>query len=201
MKTILVTGFEPFGQYATNPSWVCATALEDEINDVRIIKHELPVEFDRCMQVLEGLLEAYAPDAVLSLGVAGGSSHLEIECAGFNIQDSSMPDNAGNIRHNVPIKADGWDGYFTTLPHQAIKTTLEEVDIPVAYSLNPGFYVCNTAIYVAQYHAHTDMPEMLSGFIHLPLMDGQTDNMFTMPSEKLKYGVHLVVEVIASYLK
>jgi len=200
MQTILVTGFEPFVRYTENPTWACVNALPDSIHGIRIEKHRLPVEYDRCAQMLEALLETYRPSAVLNLGLAGGSNCIVIERMGLNLQDSSMPDNAGTVRLNTLIRADGWDGYFTTLPHAAIKARLASADIQVEYSTAPGFYVCNTAIYISQYRAHVDMPGMRTGFMHLPLADGQDEGMCTMPLEKLQCAVRLAVEVLAAYL-
>ena len=46
-KTMLITGFEPFGTEPTNPSWEAVNALPERIGAYRLEKRLLPVEFGR----------------------------------------------------------------------------------------------------------------------------------------------------------
>ena len=49
---LLITGFEPFGGEAMNPSWEAVRLLPDEIAGTQIIKKQIPVVFDRGRGVL-----------------------------------------------------------------------------------------------------------------------------------------------------
>ena len=42
-KTILITGFQPFGGERVNPSFEAVKRLPDEIGGFRLVKLELPV--------------------------------------------------------------------------------------------------------------------------------------------------------------
>ena len=200
MKILLVTGYEPFAGYPVNSSWECARALPNEINGVQIEKRLLPVEYGRGTEMLEELLYSLRPAAVLSLGMAPGWGAISIERMGFNLRDTSAPDNAGIVLHDQPIKEDGADGYFTTLPHHKMKAALEAEGIPAAFSTSPGFYLCNNAMYIAQYHARKDMPGMRAGFIHVPLMEGQSETLAVFPREQLERGIFLSAEAICAEL-
>ena len=42
---ILITGFDPFGGEKINPAWEAVNALPEKIDDVEIIKVQLPTVF------------------------------------------------------------------------------------------------------------------------------------------------------------
>ena len=95
MATILLTGFEPFGPDAVNPSWEAVSRLPAEIGTARIVRRRLPVEYDRAARMLEETIRAERPDAVLCVGQAAGRTGLTPERVAINVCDASIPDNAG----------------------------------------------------------------------------------------------------------
>lgn len=115
MKTLLVTGFAPFGGEKTNPSYVCASSLPDEICGVRIEKRELPVSWAKTETELTALLSELRPDAVLLLGQAGGRPNLTIERVAVNIREAASPDNDGVTENEGRLVIEGApDAYFST---------------------------------------------------------------------------------------
>ena len=50
---ILVTGFEPFGGEAVNPSWLAVSQIPDQVKGAEVIKKQLPVEWFRALDILE----------------------------------------------------------------------------------------------------------------------------------------------------
>lgn len=63
---ILVTGFKPFGEETINPSNEVVRKLGDKINDVEIIKINVPVVFDHLGTHL-GTVQKYLKYSAFSL--------------------------------------------------------------------------------------------------------------------------------------
>lgn len=196
MKTLLVTGFEPFGGESVNPSWECARSLPDETDGVQIVKSQLPVAWARINDTLNALLDRFRPDAVLCLGQAGGRDAITIERIAINLRDSAYPDNAGEVRQNELIVPGGPDGLFSTLPCYEMKDALDERGIPVSFSYSAGPYLCNNAMYAALYRARLDLTGMRAGFVHVPYMKGQSETEFTMELSDMVQGIALLCKVI-----
>lgn len=179
-KTLLLTGFEPFNGCAENPSWLCVSAMADEIAGVRMVKALLPVAWEKGVQELNRLIDRYRPDGVLSFGLAGGRDSISIERVAVNLREAGIPDNEGVIRSGEPVIPGGPDGYFTLLPYEKIKAALEQAGLPASYSFCAGAYLCNSVMYAALYRAHTDLPSLMAGFVHIPYMSGQSETAFSM---------------------
>ena len=73
---ILVTGFDPFGKEAINPSYEALKLLPDFIDGAKVIKLEVPTSFKKGPQTTIDAIEKHRPDYVLCLGQAGGRSQM-----------------------------------------------------------------------------------------------------------------------------
>ena len=95
-KTILLTGFEPFGGDALNPSQEIVRVLDGEIVGAhRIVGAVLPVAFATAPPLLDALIERHRPALVLALGLAGGRGELSFERVAVNLVDARIADNEG----------------------------------------------------------------------------------------------------------
>src|SRR3569833_2364679 len=123
--SVLVTGFDPFGGSAVNPSWDAIHAIDGrEIAGHRVIGGEIPTVFGASLQRLQALMEQHRPQLVICTGQAGGRPALSLERVAINVNDARLPDNAGAQPIDVPIVADGPAAYFTTLPIKAMLKAL-----------------------------------------------------------------------------
>ncbi|MGP4918800.1 pyroglutamyl-peptidase I family protein, partial [Pseudomonas lundensis] len=70
MRTVLLTGFEPFDQDTLNPSWEAVKALDQRLikEDTRIVSRQLPCVFSQAPARLRELLETVRPDLVIAVG-------------------------------------------------------------------------------------------------------------------------------------
>ena len=91
---ILVTGFEPFGGEAVNPAWEAVKLLPHHIGNNEIITAEIPVVRYRSLNMIADLIENVHPDAVISVGQAGGRKAISFERIGINCDD---PDAAMEV--------------------------------------------------------------------------------------------------------
>ena len=178
---LLITGFEPFGGEAMNPSWEAVRLLPDEIAGTQIIKKQIPVVFDRG----RGVLAEHHPDMVLCVGQAGGAAAIAVERIGINLIDARIADNDGKQPVDVPIREDGANAYFATLPVKAMAERIRIAGVKAELSYSAGSYVCNTLLYEALYLADKFYPQMKAGFIHVPFIPEQTEGKPDMPSMEL----------------
>ena len=144
---ILVTGFDPFGGEAVNPAYEAVKLLPDNIAGAEIVKLEIPTEFKRSMEFLEEAISREMPDAVISVGQAGGRAEITPERVAINLADARIPDNAGNQPEDEALIADGPAAYFTTLPLKKMVKSVQDRGIPCRISYSAGIYVCNSVMY------------------------------------------------------
>ena len=111
---ILVTGFEPFDNEKINPAWEAVKQLPDTLEDIEILKFQIPTAFINSYEVLFKLIDENQPDAVLCIGQAGGRFDFTIERIAINIDDARIPDNKGFQPVDKPIFSDGENGLFST---------------------------------------------------------------------------------------
>ncbi|GIJ00449.1 pyroglutamyl-peptidase [Sediminihabitans luteus] len=191
--TILVSGFEPFDDAATNPSWDAARALAaswpalghaEELHAVR-----LPVTFDGAWPALRAAIEEHSPRVVVAAGLAGGTQHLRVERVAINLADARIPDNAGASPREEPVVDGGPVGLWTDLPVRGTLALLRERGVPARASTTAGTYVCNALFYALQ---HATPSTVRSGFVHVP-----ADDAGGLPLEVTVAGLRAVVEAAA----
>jgi pyroglutamyl-peptidase len=169
MMKLLLTGFEPFGGLAANPSQLIVEAWrarEPPRGVDELICEILPVTFGAASRRLHGLIHAHRPDAVVCVGVARGSEAIRLERVALNLDDSAQSDNASALRQGLLIDAQGPVAYWSTLPLDAMFEALCARGIPATFSNHAGTYVCNHTFYSARYELGDDVP---CGLIHVPL--------------------------------
>lgn len=171
---ILVTGFDPFGGEAVNPAYEAVKLLPDNIAGAEIVKLEIPTEFKRSMELLEEAISREMPDAVISVGQAGGRAEITPERVAINLADARIPDNAGNQPVDEPLAADGPAAYFATLPLKEMVKNVQDSGIPCRISYSAGTYVCNSVMYRVLHLAEVSGMGFCAGFIHVPYATQQT---------------------------
>lgn len=200
MKTLLLTGFEPFLHFTSNPTMRIVQELHNQVvGEYKIHSEVLPVDFRKSgVQLLE-LLEDIKPDAVISLGLAGGRYKITPERIAINVNDGEA-DNSGNILVDETIHAEGQDAYMSTLPIRAMVNRLVEEGLPAEISNTAGTYLCNHVMYQSLHYAKLQGLQMPSGFIHIPASHELAIQHGKIPSwshEDLKKGILICIQVLA----
>ena len=195
---VLLTGFEPFGGEAVNPSQEIVRALDGAtIAAHRVVGSVLPVSFAATVPMLEDLVERHRPMLVLALGQAGGRSELSLERIAVNLVDARIADNDGLQPIDVPVVAGAPAAYFTNLPAKAIVAELRTRGIPAAPSLSAGSFVCNQVFFALAHLLATRLPEARGGFVHVPWLPQQAARQPGQPSMALATmieGIHAAIE-------
>ncbi len=164
---ILVTGFEPFGGEARNPSGEIALALDGLwVAGVPIRGVVLPCVFGQSLADLRQLLQRERPSLVICLGMAASRTCLSLERVAINVDDARIPDNAGLSPVDQAVVADGPVGYWSTLPIKAIRAAWERDGLPAEISQTAGTFVCNHVFYGLMHSLASSGGR--GGFIHVP---------------------------------
>ncbi|WP_069167093.1 pyroglutamyl-peptidase I [Nocardia altamirensis] len=170
MRTVLVTGFEPFDGATDNPSWAAAALLEQRqpVADTRIVAVELPCVFDTSLAELRAAIAEHEPELVICLGLAGGRTDITPEQVAINLDDARIPDNAGGRPIDRPVVPGGPAAYFAGLPLKASIAAMTAIGVPASISYSAGTFVCNHVFYGLRHFIATESPGLRGGFVHLP---------------------------------
>ena len=202
MKTLLLTGFEPFGGELINPSWILAQAMDGrQIGDVTVVARCLPCEFGASLTALHKALAEIRPCLVLALGQAGGRAELSLERVAINVDDARIADNAGATPIDVPVVVGAPAAYFTTLPIKAMVAGLRAAGCPAAVSQSAGTYVCNHVFFGLQHALHQSGVQ--GGFMHVPWLPEQAarqpQGQPSMALATMLHGLGLALEVALAH--
>ena len=196
---IIVTGFDPFGGEKINPSIECVKALP-EIEGVELIRLELPTVFKESAKRLNEVINDVKPDAVLSVGQAGGRAGITMERIAINVDDARIPDNISQQPIDEAIQLDGEAAYFTTLPIKRIVKAIREAGISAEVSNSAGTFVCNHIMYQALFAATKADKPFKAGFMHIPFIPDQTTDKPSLPLEESTKAVQIAIETIRDYI-
>jgi pyroglutamyl-peptidase len=168
-RTILITGFEPFGGETVNASWEAARQLEGwRCRDFMAVARLLPCAYDSSVKTLIHEIETLRPDAVLMTGQAARRGAVCVERFARNLDDANAPDNAGVLRRALRISRAAPDWLETATPVRIIAKAITEAGIPARLSRNAGAFVCNHLYFGAlRYLGGLDHP-IPAVFLHLP---------------------------------
>lgn len=199
---VLVTGFDPFGEDVINPAIEAVKRLPDTIENVEIIKLEIPTVFYKSAEVVKETIEKEKPDYVLNIGQAGGRYELTPERVAINLDDARIADNEGQQPIDKPIKEDGEAAYFSQLPIKAMVDYMKKENIPASVSNSAGTFVCNHIMYQTLYLAMTEFPNIKAGFMHIPFLPEQVierPNTPAMALEDIVKGITAALKAIIDF--
>ena len=200
---ILLTGFEPFGGDAINPSEELLRGFEGRtIAGHRVATALLPVTFRDSVEALVREIETHRPAFVPGVGQAGGRARVSVERVAINLIDARIPDNAGAQPVDVPVIPGAPGAYFPTLPVKVMLRAMQEAGVPAELSLSAGTYVCNAVFFALAHLAATRWPALRTGFVHVPWLPAQAAAHANAPSMDLatmQAGLHAALEAAATH--
>jgi len=196
MKTILLTGFEPFGGSHINPSIEACKPLDGkEYNGYKVKVAEIPLRFNEVRSNLVKAIEETKPSAVICTGQAG-SSMIRPERVAINVADARMAYNCGKKPVDEPIVDDGPVAYLSTLPLRKMLAAIEEEKVPVTISNSAGTFGCNHIFYDLMHHIEEKELGIPGGFIHVPSLPEQA-----MKKQGPSMSLDLIVKALDTAVK
>lgn len=198
LKTVLLTGFEPFNKASINPAWEAVRALKGWRGaGFEVEVRQLPCVFGQACRVMAGAVDELKPDLVIAVGQAGGRAEISVERVAINVDDASILDNAGQQPVDVAVVEDGPAAYFATLPIKAIVRAISARGIPAGVSQTAGTFVCNHVFYGLMHRLAGSGAR--GGFIHVPFLPQQAaargDGAPSMPLEQIIEALQVAVQV------
>ena len=193
---ILLTGFEPWAEWSSNPSGGVAESLDGtSIGGCEVVSAVLPVVHRADIDRVASLISEHEPVAVVCLGLHGSASALHVERVGINLKVIDGVD--------YPIVEGGPDAYFSTLPTRAMVQRMEDVKVPARLTYSAGTFLCNHIMYsVLHLVAEDDLP---AGFIHVPptpeLVAELGRSQSSMALETIRTGVVAGVTAVVENIK
>ena len=206
MKTILLTGFEAFGNTPVNPAEQVARHLDGEtIADHRIASRVIPNTFFKCIDVVCAAISELRPEAVIMMGEYGGRSMVTVERIAQNFNDGSrygLRDNDGVLLQGELTAPDGPVAYLSTLPLRAMVHAMRDAGIPADISDAAGTFCCNHLMYGVLHHLATRNLDVRAGWIHLPHLPevAALDENLNAPSMSMMTSAEGVRQAIAAVI-
>jgi len=170
---VLLTGFEPFGGEAINPSWELARTLAESATPhegLALCAERLPVDRATYAEALAQAIERHLPDVVLALGQATGRGAIHLERLAYNdIDYKGAADNGGHEVSGEALYRDAPETLAASLPLESLCDSLQAAGHPVEVSSDAGRFLCNAVLFELR-HVHSALP---AAFVHLPLLPEQ----------------------------
>ena len=184
MISILLTGFEPFGDNEVNPTELVVSSfdlfeLDGLPQDILLDRVVLPVDTS-APDVLEDVLRNTDYHIILHLGLHEKAEGLKIETVGRNLMDFRIPDNRGEKIVGKEIVEGGLEEIPSTFPVEAIEKALTEAGLPVTTSDDAGGYLCNMLLYRSLHFDRKEERNAQIGFIHVPRLDVLDEEQLTV---------------------
>ena len=191
--TVLLTGFEPFGGEAINPSWLAVQALHGQrLADHDLVGLQLPTAFGHALEALQAGIRQHRPALVLCCGQAGGRGALSLERVAINVNDARIPDNTGAQPVDTAVVPGGPAAYFTNLPIKAMLDALQSAGLQAEVSQTAGTFVCNHVFYgLMHLLAQPGHEGRRGGFLHVPWLPAQ--GAPSMALERIVLGLRVAI--------
>jgi len=174
-RTILVTGFEPFGGETVNASWEAVKNLEGwRCDDFTAVARLLPCSYRASVKTLIHEIEAIRPEALLMTGQAARRAVVCVERFAHNLDDAASPDNDGEMRRALRISRSAPEWLEATAPVTPIVRAIKGAEIPARPSRNAGGFVCNHLYFGALQYLGGQGSAIPAVFVHLPATPEQT---------------------------
>jgi len=200
MRTILISGFGPFGGEPINPAGEAVGRLDRRtIVETVVVARELPVVRRACIDAIVAQIREIDPAVVIAVGQAGGRPEITPERVAINVDDYRIPDNAGNQPVDESVIVGAPSAYWSTLPVKAMVERMRGGGIPASVSNSAGTFVCNHLFFGLMHVLAAEGAIRRGGFIHIPYLPEQAARHPGEPSMGLTTivrGLELAIEAV-----
>ena len=156
---------------------------------------QIPTRFGEAAEKVLETAREILPDAIISVGQAGGRKGITPEVVAINLQEASISDNAGQQPTDTPVVAHGPAAYFSTLPVRHMVESIKETGIPSYLSFSAGAFVCNDVMYTLLHHFRET--KVQCGFIHVPFLPEQAkENVPSLSLDEMVKGITAAIAAL-----
>ena len=127
-RTILVTGFEPFGGETVNASWEATKQIEGRRHGDNCDRASAALLLPACEK--SSMRSDAWPDGLLMTGQAARRAVVCVERFAHNLDDAAAPDNDGDLRRAIRISRAAPEWLEARVPASVIATAIKQEDFP-----------------------------------------------------------------------
>lgn len=199
---ILLTGYEPFGEFTVNPSITACRRLDGKsFNEYRVVVEEIPMRYQEVKSIIEGHLEQYHPSAVICTGLSA-RPNIAVERVAINIGSADDRPNYGFEKLDQILNDSGPVAYWTKLPYRGLLHELRLAGVPAVLSNSAGTQGCNLIFYHLMDYLAKEKLDIPAGFVHVPLLPEQAlaKELPSMHLDLITMGLEVIVQYISKQL-
>ncbi|CAD6195978.1 unnamed protein product [Caenorhabditis auriculariae] len=170
-KTVVVTGFGPFGNFSRNPSSDIVDLLEKEgIEGLNLVLRKISVVYSEVGETVPALWQEHKPDLVVHIGAHPVERTVKLEQQAFAHGYCRYDVNGSVPLNNSTCCATDVPSLITTIDcarvAQQVSEKLKLADVKLEKSEDPGRYLCGFSYFLS---LNQDVGKAL--FIHVPAFD------------------------------
>ena len=103
MKTILITGFDPFGGEPINPAWEAVKTMDGYTDgDYKVVTQMVPTVRYKSVDTVKAAAEQCQPDFILCVGQAGSRPAITVRPRPSHRGELRLRDNPAQELHRGP---------------------------------------------------------------------------------------------------
>ncbi|XP_061183509.1 pyroglutamyl-peptidase 1-like [Saccostrea echinata] len=165
-RTVLITGFGPFGEHSVNASWVAVQNLKQRnlLPDVNVHIEEIPVDYQEVSHIVPELWKRKDPALVVHVGVSGIADKLTLEQRAHNV-GYHRKDVKGKTPNKECCREEGEECICAGLDMSRVSAEINDTDneLQAEVSEDAGRYLCDFS-----YYTSLSINKSRSAFIHVP---------------------------------
>lgn len=204
MKKIILTGFEPFGEYKFNPSKDLVEHYNGKVfGEKQIIGIVLPCTYLGAFEKIEKVLTRQKPHAIVSVGLASRVQGIRIETKFQNLMCGKYPDANGFNPVDMEIIPHSERFFWSEgLANAIFLNKLRSENIPVEISNDAEGFICNSLGYLTSKKIKENKLPIRNMFLHIPWTDDYKSKItlepgkIYMPKETLHKAIELIIKSI-----
>lgn len=188
-KKILMTGFEPFGPCAFNPTQDFVQHYNNLVigrrKDTFIRGIVLPSTYYGAFEKLREAVELEKPDAIISLGLSSGIRSVRIETVFRNLMNGKYPDADGYEPIEEPIVPgeNVEELLASTADNVSLANLLYSYGISVELSAKAEFFIGNSLGYLTTRMIIEKKLPIKNAFVHIPWTDNYKGKLELGPNK------------------
>ena len=194
-KKIIITGFEPFGNYQFNPTQDLVQELHNQILGKYVIYGITLPSVYNAFPLIQCVIEKEHISGIISMGLASRVKGIRFETMGRNINNSNYADNNGLLLQNLPIDQTGKEYYKTTVKNNKLKYLCSVNGIPSEISSDAEGFICNDILYRTAQNIKINKLKVSFCFIHVPWTDDYKSKVEIAP-EKITLSKELIKKAL-----
>lgn len=208
MKTIIITSFQPFGDYMYNPTKDIAHYAKKQYENGKytrkIIGLFLPCEYYGAFNEFRPYIEKEKPYAIINLGFSSSVKGIRIENRFENIMyHNRYSDNLGLKPDREPINKNGDDYEYTDHNLNVFfKNELHNKNMRVEFSNNANNFICNSFGYLTAQFIREHKLQTKHIFLHIPWTDNyreiikNTDGKIFLEERVIHRAIDFIIKKI-----